>query len=357
MVSVPALTFSAGAQNGGLPSGGDSPYTNPQPCGPGDTIRVAFMPEPHEITEGHFALFDAYWEDTTATGSTEGNSGILHTNTCPPEWVTTTQSDGRGGETTVSGLSDSTLDIEEAIFHVTDDDRATVVATNAAATAGQLSLDAYSEVHDAFGLAGPPPERNTLPVPEGTHVWWLRLDDPRTTDVDEGSALTLGFSTRNLNDWGWYAGEGVSPLSYQLEVERHPSHPNDHPHFFAYALTGENRKPKLVWSSANAGVSMLKMDPGTELQDLEWIFTEEGTYEIWVELVGHVRTVHDPAADDSPDDWAPLSPNKTETSEVKRYVFQVGDFEEEEPPLFGLDLSVPENSPGGTVVSPPLPIL
>ncbi len=340
LVSVLALTFSAGAQNGGLPSGNTNTYEDPQPCGPG--AGNAFMPEPHEITEGHFALFDAYWADTTATGSTEGNSGVLHTNTCPPEVTTTTGEDEEGEETTVKTLTDSTLDIDEAIFHVLEKHKVDVVATNAEITDGQLSLQEYPAL--------------TGFVDAGDTVWWLRLDDPDTSK-DDASDLTLGFSTRLLvGDQKWHVAGGRDPLSYQLEVERYPSHTTGLPHFFAYrAPQSGNATQTPVWSSATAGTSALPMPLGKQIEDLQWIFTDEGTYEIWVELVGHVRQYEDPK--EAPDGWEAISPNVTETSEVKRYVIQVGDFEEEEPPLFGLNLSVPENSPAGTVVSPPLPIL
>ncbi len=349
LVSVLVLTFSAGAQNGGLPSGNTNTYEDPQPCGP--DAGNAFMPEPHEITEGHFALFDAYWEDTSATESVDpgGKTGVLHTNTCPPEVTTTTELDDFGNETRVTTLSDSTLDIDEAIFHVQDVYQAKAVdGTPDTSEGAQISLTEYPEL-DRF-------------VDANDTVWWLQLDDP-DTDADETSNLTIGFSTRNVvgDKHVWHAEDGDPPLRYRLEVERYPGHSDDHPHFLAYKAPKLNdathtTEDGLVWSSANAGVSVLELQPGTELEDLQWIFTDEGTYEIWVELVAHVRQYGDDDPD-KPEGWAAISPNLTETGEVKRYVIQVGDFEEEEPPLFGLNLSVPENSAPGTVVSPPLPIL
>lgn len=58
-------------------------YDDPQPCGPG--ADTAFQPEPHEITSGHFALFDAYWRfpDADPDHRVE-DTNYLHTNLCPP---------------------------------------------------------------------------------------------------------------------------------------------------------------------------------------------------------------------------------------------------------------------------------
>ena len=149
-----------------------SSYDDPQPCGPG--AGTAFMEEPHEITAGHYALFDAYWR-TIATSTTFFGSetpgpgvGVLHTNECPPEMVATTTSDGfETVTTTIRSAREGGMDIEEAIIHVLDTHLATTVATNAEVTDGQLSLEEYPYVEEY--------------APAGSQVWWLRLDDRRTT--------------------------------------------------------------------------------------------------------------------------------------------------------------------------------
>ena len=308
-------------------------YTDPKPCGPG--AETAFQPEPHEIDEGHYALFDAYWETELADSEKEGN--YLHTNLCPPLVTQTTEPDPNdpSGEAmiTVTTLSESNIDIHEAIFHVKNTHQATAVDGAADDSNGaQISLDEYPSLR-SFVDAGDP-------------VWWLRLDDPDTEAV-ETSNLTLGFSTRHLDAQYWDATDGQPPLRYQLEVERYPGHLTGHPHFLAYRAPKENNGAQaFVWSSAEAGISEMQMEPGTQLEDLQWVFTEAGTYEIWVKLVAYVRH-----PDPAPADWTPISEQVTETSEVKRYVFQVGDrLDEVEPPQFGVRLSVPENSPVGTDV-------
>ena len=300
-------------------------YPDPRPCGPG--ADAAFMEEPHEVTEGHFALFDAYWRwsDPSATTS----SGVLHTNECPPLVAKTTQvdPDNEEEETVVitRSVRDNGMDIDEAIMHVLDTHKADVVATNAEVTAGQLSLQEYRRVSDF--------------APAGTQVWWLQLDDPDTTDVDETSDLSLGFSTLLLDDKHWHTRAEGNPMRYKFLVERYPADPTNPaevPHFFAYEAPREgNARAQLVWDSTRPGAEKtdMLMDPG-EFQALQWVFTKPGTYVISVELQGYVRKDKPAGASAN---WRPVSDGETETSEVREYVIQVGsELNETEPPIFGV---------------------
>ena len=314
----------------------------------------------HKYIIPHFYLFDAYWEWVTEEDDSEDDredANYLHLNECPPELVTTTEYDDEGAEITVTTLSDSDIDIGEAIFHVRNEHyQVDVVATNAEANAGQLVLDEYPEVRKLLGLG------KNDPVPQGTQVWWLQLDDPDTADKNETSDLTLGFSTRHLDDdQYWDADDGAPPLRYRLVVERYPGHPGNHPGFVAYRAPkpndGAQAHAEFVWSSTAPGISEMQMEPGTEIENLQWIFTESGTYEIWVQLVAYVRedNPHEPGEEDYDEHWTPISDNVTVTSEVKKYVVYVGDLlAEVEPPTFGVIRSVPENSPAGTDVGDPI---
>lgn len=301
-----------------------------EPCGPG--AGTAFQPEPHEVHEGHFALFDTYWQP----GSDEPNTGKLRTNLCPPLVSRATETDRGGNKTTTTALVASGIDIDEAIFHVLDDDKVTVVSGTAGD--GQISTGDFGELADLDH------------VEVGDPVWWLRLDG--------ASDLTLGFSTKRFSDTYWASAQPNTPaFRYMFELERTPGlSPEDHPHFLAYKEPGTNNAPaELVWDSNAPHVTPLEMEPG-QLEDLQWIFTTPGTYEIWVHLFGYVRQ-----ADNSPagagDDWEPISGNLTETGEVKRYVIQVGsELNEVEPPLFGVNYSIPENSPASTPLGAPIPI-
>ena len=323
-------------------------YPNPQPCGPGPDAATAFQPEPHEITSGHFALFDSYWERTGR--SLDGDSpevGILRTNECPPKVTTTKTDDGFGNVTVTTTRSRSNIDIDEAIFHVLDTYGATVVDSRrpdhvpGAVTGPTIDLKEYPEVEDAASV--------------GEKVWWLRLDDP-DTPADETSDLTLGFSTALLDKQHWLASAEGKPMRYMFETERFPgSNPKEMPHFFTYEApkTG-TAAPEIVWDSTRVHTQPMQMEPG-EYRPVQWIFTQPGTYVVSVHLLGFVRDQDNPPPG-AGNDWKAISGNKTETGEVKKYVFQVKDLVEMEPPTFGVNLSVPENSPPGTKVGDPIPV-
>ena len=340
LISALALTFSAGVQA----QDPTNTYADPRPCGPG--ADEAFQPEPHEITSGHFALFDAYWQVTEDKTSSNGGAGVLHTNMCPPKVSVTTKT-VFGKTTTEITQSASGIDVNEAIFHILDGHKATVV------TAAENPDNEGSEI-------------STLEYPKlatykqaGQQVWWLRLDDPDTDDVDEQSDLSVGFSTLRFDgdDWDIPEAENISEddktFRYRFELERYPTlSDEEHPHFLVYEAplaTGTPQKP--IWDSAEAGLGELHMEPG-KFQDLQWIFTKAGTYQISVHLLGYVRSSAPTGQEDT---WQRISQNETETSEVRTYVFQVGDtLAEVEPPMFGVVRSVAENSGGGTAVGDPI---
>ena len=387
LIAVAALVVTPSQAEGTdgtpTPTPTPSPYAAPGPCGPiplnsnlAEFIGTAHMEEPHERTTGHYALFDTYWEatepdpaQTPGLDGEQGNAGLLNTNTCPPYVSQTTETDPNDDsgvkKITVTNYSASGVDIDELIIHVTDLRKVQVVATNAAA--GQLALDRYPGLREALELG------EDDAVPAGTEVWWLRTDDPSTADVDESAVddpdttedettaahsngLSVGFSTRHLDpqDWG-VDPYGGAPLHYAFEVERHPGiDPADHPHVLNYRIdhSGANN-PEEIWNSIRVHRTPLKMKPG-EYESLEWIFTKPGTYEIWAHLIGWVN---DDASADAGPDWEPISANDTETSDVQRYVFQVGDeLLENEPPVFGANRTVPENSLPGAPVGAPIPI-
>jgi len=310
-------------------------YDDPQPCGPG--AGTAFQPEPHEVTTGHFALFDAYWQWTSSDNL--DNTGVLRTNTCPPKLVKTTKTDDFGNSKTVTTLKPSGLDIDEAIFHVKDKHKATVVAGDADDTnLSHLSLVKFPDVKKYASV--------------GDQVWWLRLDDPDFSE-DLSSDLGLGFSTKRFDSQYWHADDGYPPFRFKFKLQRNPGiDPDEHPHLLTYRVHQQYVPgSRLVWDSNAADTSPLMLEAG-ELESLHWVFTKPGTYEISVQLQGWVRQKRPAGAGK---DWLPISTKKTETSEVKRYVIQVGDaLAEVEPPRFGVSRSVAENSAAGTDVGDPV---
>ena len=361
VIGLLAVTMTAGpALAQGPGTGGNTAtntWPNPQPCGSDDDSATAFMEEPHEVTEGHFALFDAYWEQLGGNRALDDtNTGVLHINECPPLMVTTREDDGFGTITEIITRTarEKGMDIDEAIMHVLDDYKVDVVPTNANATSGQLSLEEYPEVRRGLGLG------TTDPVATGTQVWWLKLDDPDTTDVDETSDLGMGFSTALFDDKYWLTRAEGKPMRYKFVVESYPANPTnpeDVPHFFTYEAPREgNARATLVWDGFRPSVEKtdMLMDPG-EYRALQWVFTKPGTYVLTVTIQGSVRNANNPPLGAGLD-WKPISGNDTEAA-AARYTIHVGDeLIEMEPPLFGVNLSVAENSPGGVNVGDPIPV-
>ena len=342
VIALLAVSFATGSaqadgSTGGTSGGTSDPtypnlstYDDPQPCGPG-ADGILFMDEPHEIRTGHYALFDAYWRTIKEGASIQGMDvpgvGVLHTNLCPPELV---EEKKRGGGYLIKrSARTGGMDVDEAIMHVLDKHLATTVDSNPAA--GELSLEEYPRVAEAVSV--------------GDRVWWLQLNDPDTA-ADETSDLGIGFSTALLDDERWN-----SPIRYRLLMARYPINPGDLPHFFAYEAPKANgAAAELVWDSALAGQGVMELAPGVDYKALQWVFTKPGTYLLWVHLEGKVKK-H--AGEERKD----ISGNVTETSEVYRYTIEVGsDLDETEPPIFGVNRSVGENTPGGINVGDPIPV-
>ena len=359
-VAALAITFLAVAYSTG-PAQAQSEtndYAEPRPCGPGSNTDVAFQPEPHEITSGQYALFDAYWEWTRLddpNNPDDTNEGIIHTNECPPKMVETTEYDDVLEKDVVTiSRAVSHIDTAEVIVHVEDTRHATVVDSrdpnhNPGAVEGlTIDLRDYPEVGKAASV--------------GDKIWWLRLDDLDTPDVNEASDMIIGFSTALFEEKYWLKkGEaGGAPMRYMLETARYREGDRaEAPHFFAYEAPKVRRaddgaRSKPVLDSANLDVERhnMDMDPG-EYRALEWIFTKKGSYTLQAHLQGFVR--HSEPSD-AGDDWAPISSNGDETSEVKKYVFQVGELDETEPPMFGVNVSVHEGADAGTNVGNPIQV-
>lgn len=352
-IALVAVSMAGGAQA----QTADNDYADPQPCGP--SADTAFQPEPHEVSEGHFALFDSYWERTNQNPS----QGILRTNECPPLMVTSKKEEF--GKVIVTNTRNASgIDIDEVIIHVLETHQATVVATNAEVTedGGQLSLEEYPEVRRALGLG------EDDPVVAGTQVWWLRLDDPGTTDKDETSDLGLGFSAALFDGQYWQRedneGNPLKAMRYMFEAERYPgSDPADVPHFYVYEApdiraVAPDTGVKLVWDSTKVHYpgQAMDMDPG-EYRPMQWIFTKEGTYEVSVNFEGFVRKNNPHQSGDSKyDAWERISSNDTETTGENTYTIQVGALAETEPPMFGVSRRAHEDAAGGDHVGEPIQV-
>ena len=301
-----------------------TPEPPPTPCGPGQNEPPANPDK--TITEGHYGVFDGYWDDESET---------LNLNLCPPavhhEDVTVTV----GRETKiveVSHRSASNINIEDTVFHIghidgiTDDEQFEHVLTEA-----DVEKYDFLKLHEDEDQDG-------VDDAVGTTVWWLKVEDEHDEGMghdhheEEESPLAMGFSAALFSSDYWYlAGdtpEGDKPLQYEFEVIREPGiPPEQYGHVFAF---DDSEPPPLedktaYWDSSEADVNALPLYPG-EYHHFQWIFTKPGTYKIGAQLKGHVRQTNpgNPNDLDYDPNWERISDKNVETSDVQPYTFHVG---------------------------------
>ena len=202
----------------------------------------------------------------------------------------------------------------------------------------------------------------------GQTVWWLKVDDESTPNVDEDSALAMGFSAALFDSDYWYlegdTDDGAKPLQYEFEVIREPGIPVDEQgHVFAFddspaPTEGEDAGiKKAYWDSSEVDANALPLYPG-DYHHFQWAFTKPGTYVISVQLKGHVRqeNPHLPGDEGYDENWKPISEDYVVTSEVRQYVFQIGPLTLNHQPGFIVERSVDENSAADTPVGDPVAV-
>ncbi len=353
VIAVLAVTLSTGPAWAGVVG------NVPEPCGPG---KDNFPDNPAaQKTTGHYALFDAYWLSAPRLEDDAPNDGTLNNNLCPPA----AKHEDKTNPFTHVTVEDTTLtptdiDLRTTIIHVDNTHEAFVVAKNSEAGDEKLSLEKYYGVRKALGLLGGDEGTIELPVPNGTQVHWLRLEDGDRPP----SSLVLGFSTGLLSDDYWRHDDkdgnllGEYPFQYELEAVRYRGeHADQLPQVLTYwepeiaaELPAEER---IVWNSLDTDVNAMPLKAG-EFEHLEWVFTHPGTYVLEVHLKGHVRQSKPVGAGD---DWKPVTAKDTTvTSEVREYVFQVGPLTLNHDPVFQVVRSVKENTAIGTLVGDPIPV-
>ncbi len=349
--AVAAVMLLAGGFNTS-PAQATGPGETPKLCGPGQSLDN-YPDEPaEEKSSGHYALFDAYWLPDEGLGD-DVKDGTLNNNLCPPSASHKEVPAGRNKTVEVTTLTSSDIDLRSTIIHVDDTHKAVVKATTAKDDTINLSLEKYPTVRKGLGLS------DSDPVPEGTEVYWLRLEDPDLGT--EPSSLVLGFSTGQLDGKDWHqngtdaGGDPLKPLQYELEAVRyHGPHAADLPHVLTYWEPELGRG--LVWDSFDTDVNTMPMEAG-EYEHLEWVFTHPGTYVLEVHLKGHVRQSKPANAGSDWDGWAKITDEDTTvTSEVREYTIHVGPLTVNESPAFGVMRSVEENSAGGTTVGDPIKV-
>ena len=316
-----------------------SPYPDPKPCGPGQQNP----PEDPDATvsRGHYAIFDGYWDF---------RGKALSPNLCPPSVVHTTHTETDPltfvkTQVEVSTRTASNIDIRETVIHIDS-------AFEHPLTAEDVETYDFFKVGDSDG--------DGVDDAVGTTVWWLMADDDEgattTSDTTEPEAeFHMGFSAALFDSKYWHlkdgTDKGAKPLQYEFEVIREHGIPNNEfGHLFAFDDTPATIKTA-DWDSTEVDANALALYPG-EYYHYQWAFTKPGTYEVWVQLKGHVRqkNPHQPGDAEYDAKWAPISKKTVETSEVMKYVFQVGTLTLNHEPIFEVMRSVEENSATGTPV-------
>ena len=269
----------------------------PKACGPEDSVQT-----PAEVFDsGNLLLFDGFWDQ---------HNKLLHNNLCPAKIVYTEQSDGGfpPQTITVETLTATDIDVNKTVIQIDETYKHTLT---------QADIDKYPFLND--------PDETGVRV--NSDIWWLRLDDPTTTDTDEGSELKIGFSTGRLGatDWGLKVNDvAVEPFQYHFIAVREEEVPEyQHGHVYAFNPIDTGTLRQALWDSTAADTREMKMWPAhTEIDGVtqptnsftEWVFTKPGTYILEVHLKGNVN--QDPESG--------ISEHTVETSEAVRYTFHVG---------------------------------
>ncbi len=325
----------------------DNAYAPPR-CGPGfdDFYDVPEFPV-DQVNSGHLALFDAYYdfdadEPHRPTGENDPWAGLMSLNFCPPELEVV---NNEGNVTTTRQATD--INIDHTVFQVTDDH--TLTAADVAAYPFFAKGDADDDgVDDAVGQ----------------QVYWLRPGDDRNTPdvVEEASDFQISFSTALFDAKYWHLVDeednSVAPFWYEIEAERELGvHPRLFGHIYVFddSPAPGTKKKRAIWNSELTDTGRFDMEPG-QYRSLQWAFTKTGTYELEVHLNGHTRQVR-PADLPEGELWHPVSEHHIVSTDVKRYIFQVGPLTLNEQPMFRApDRTIPENSAAGTLVGAPVPV-
>ena len=292
-------------------------YDAPYPCSEesqpdASTVSV--------ITEGYYAVFDAFWDYEV---------GHLSDNFCPPK-VTVTTETVRGGTKTVTTRSDANIHVTKTAFSIPDSYKVTVVdsaATNgnpSTVTGSKIDLADYPFLRQAVSAVK---TENGATVFADNKVWWVRLDEPDTENTDETSPLKIGFSSALLKDGDWNNPNGdavqfhfgaVHVLEAGVPQEIHVVGAD----FFAFEERATDTPlTKAQWSNLEtAAHSDINMAVG-QYRPMQFLFTKPGEYRVQAQIQGHVRRT---APTGAPVTWTPINPGDSVTSPTEWYVFHVG---------------------------------
>ena len=315
-----AVTLTAGPTMAQGPKTGDNAdyYDAPLPCSEeaepdASTAEV--------IDDGYYAVFDAFWDYEV---------GHLSNNFCPPE---VTQTSGRFE--TVTTRSDANIHISETVFSIDDSYKVTVIDSRSETTNGTSSEVTGDTIDIAdFPFLATTGAVSAVETEDGSTVfadnslWWVRLDDPVIANASEKSDLQIGFSTALLEDEHWHNPDPDGhPVQFRFDavhVLRDGSEQEAHvvgAHFFAFDPGASQDKAQ--WSNVETDKASEIQMGINEYRPMQFAFTHPGVYRVQVNVQGHVRD-KDSWGGNVPEDWEPISPDKTITSPVQWYTFHVG---------------------------------
>ena len=298
------------------------------------------------IREGYYAVFDAFWDYEV---------NHLSNNFCPPEVTVTTKEEVKDEETvteTVNTRSNANTHISKTVFSLPESYKVTVIDSQQShghpddVRGPTIDLADYPFLKNGGAVSAVDNEDNPRAF-AGNSLYWVKLDDPQTENVNEKSDLQIGFSTALLKDADWYRADGkpvqlrfsaVHVLKDGTPVEAHVHGA----HMFAFNPPGAPQD-KAQWSNVRTATeSDIDMDPG-EYRPMQFAFTKPGVYLVQAHVQGYVREKDDPKPANAPEDWKPISPDQTITSPVQWYTFHVG-------PEADLDISLTAGAVSGSEV-------
>ena len=296
------------------------------------------------ISDGYYAVFDGFWDY---------EDGHLSNNFCPPKVTVTTEEDDEGEEVPVYNRADASIHISKTAFSIPDSYKVTVIDSRPGTTNGTSSTVTGPTIDiadfpflakgNAVSAVKPDPDStadNPPTVFANNTLWWVRLDDPGTT-ANDTSPLQIGFSTDLLEEADWYKADGPDagteldpPVRFLFDsfhvfkdgrlYKGEEAHEIG-AHIFAFDNRATNtplEEPQ--WSSFDTDVNEVQMFTG-EYRQMQFAFTQPGSYLVQVNFKGHVRNTLDPApAGGHAAGWTQISPDDTITSPVQWYTFHVG---------------------------------
>ena len=258
---------------------------NTTPCGPGAADPPANPTA--VINSGHFALFDIYWDNTDQ--ATSGKT--LNNNLCPPAVTNSRAGDEEEGITEAFTRAASDIDIGKTLFHIPTGNEVTFAATTVTTTNDEGETYPTTFGADEYGFLGN----------AGDRLWIVSAYDPRNP----------GFSTALLPDDFLATGT----VQFKLEAIRVLGQTvAERGKVFAFDNSdGYSTNSEVRWRSDAPG-GLIDVPVGSNIRrykHLHWAFTKPGIYSLQVRARATPKSAY--------------TSELNVTSEVRRYIFQVGE--------------------------------